>query len=74
MPSVLDNGFGKTRTALELLYGKSNGNRYLLEQAVKNWIDPIRNYLATNNIDAVMFTPPTQGRNVQFRDVLENLL
>jgi hypothetical protein len=35
MPSVLDNGFGRTRTALELYYGKLNGNRYLLESAIK---------------------------------------
>lgn len=45
MPSVLRNGFGRTRTSLELSYGKKNSNPYLLGQAIEFWIDPIRTYV-----------------------------
>ena len=74
MVSVLKNGFGSTRTAIELKYGKKNSNQYLLEQAIDPWIDSIRTYATKNNVDACIFTPPSEGRLVQFRDVLERRL
>ncbi len=43
MPSVLENGFGRTRTAIELYYGKLN-NKYLLTHAIEQSIDNIREY------------------------------
>jgi hypothetical protein len=43
VPSVLENGFGKTRTAIELYYGKLN-NKYLLTYAIDQNIDSIREY------------------------------
>lgn len=43
MPSVLENGFGRTRTAIELYYGKLN-NKYLLTHAIEQSIDSIREY------------------------------
>ena len=43
MPSVLENGFGRTRTAIELYYGKLN-NKYLLTHAIEQSIDTIRDY------------------------------
>lgn len=74
IPSVLRNGFGSTRTSIELRYGKKNGNAYLLEQAIENWIDPIRDFIIKKDIDACIFTPPTQDRRVQFRDILRKNL
>jgi hypothetical protein len=74
MPSVLRHGFGNTRTSIELRYGKKNSNKYLLSQAIEKWIDPMREYVKKNHVDAIIFTPPTEGRSVQFRDVLENML
>lgn len=68
------NGFGRTRTAIELAYGKQNGDRVLLEHAIENSLDPIRSYVNKNTVDAVVYAPPTQGRNVQFRDILERKL
>jgi hypothetical protein len=73
MPSVLESGFGRTRTALELYYGKIN-NPYLLEQAIISSIDPIRRYLIQKKVDAYIFTPPTNSRPIQFRDVLKKKL
>ncbi len=74
MPSVLEGGFGRTRPAQELYYGKLNGNAHLIAQAIEPWSDAIRSYLQTQSVDACIFTPPTQGRNVQFRDILEQIL
>ena len=73
MPSVLENGFGRTRTAIELYYGKLN-NRLLLEHAIEANVDRIQRHVAKAGIDCVIFTPPTNNRTVQFRDVLENKL
>lgn len=74
MVSVLSHGFGSTRTALSLRYGKKNSNSVLLEDAISPWVKPIRAYTTKNNIDAIIYTPPTEGRLVQFRDVLEKQL
>lgn len=41
--SVLENGFGRTRTAIELYYGKLN-NKYLLIHVIEQSIDTIRAY------------------------------
>lgn len=73
MPSVLENGFGRTRTAIELYYGKLN-NRPLLERAIRIASDRIRRYVTDSLVDGVVFTPPTNNRTVQFRDLLENEL
>lgn len=43
MPSVLENGWGRTRTAIELYYGKLN-NKYLLTHAIEQSIDSICEY------------------------------
>lgn len=74
MLSVLENGFGSTRVYLELLYGKKNGNAFFLEEAVRQFLDPIQRFLDTERVDAYIMTPPTMGRNIQFRDVLERQL
>lgn len=73
IPSVLENGFGRTRTAIELYYGKLN-NKYLLIHAIEQSIDTIREYTRNEWVDCVIFTPPTNNRTIQFRDILENLL
>jgi len=66
--------FGRTRVATELYYWKQNSDRFLLESAIKSSITTIKNYISKNNIDTVIFTPPTIARIVQFKDVLKNLL
>jgi hypothetical protein len=73
MPSVLENGFGRTRTAIELYYGKLN-NKHLLTHAIEQSIDNIREYARGEGVDCVIFTPPTNDRTIQFRDILESLL
>ena len=70
MISVLSHGFGSTRTALSLRYGKKNSNSELLRDAISPWIHPIRDFVSKHHIDALVFTPPTEGRKVQFRDIL----
>ncbi len=74
MVSVLSHGFGSVRTALSLRYGKKNSNSELLRDAVNPWIRPIRDFVDKHRIDAVVFTPPTEGRKIQFRDILEQEL
>ena len=73
MPSVLENGFGRTRTSIELYYGKLN-NRFLLEHTIEASVDPIRKYVALTQVDCLIYTPPTNNRTLQFRDVLEKKL
>lgn len=74
MVSVLSHGFGSTRTALSLRYGKKNSNSELLRDAISPWVLPIRNLVNKNHIDGLVFTPPTEGRKIQFRDILEQEL
>jgi hypothetical protein len=73
IPSVLENGFGRTRTAIELYYGKLN-NKYLLTHAIEQSVDNVQEYARNEWVDCIIFTPPTNNRTVQFRDVFENLL
>ncbi len=73
MPSVFENGFGHTRTAVSLYYGKL-GHRHLLEQAIEGHIDRIVGYSISQKVDGLVFTPPSQGRSVQFRDILRSKL
>lgn len=74
IPSVLENAFGRTRTAIELYYGKLNGSEYLIESAIDGAVDTIKSYTEKEQVDAYVLTPPTQGRNIQFRDVLDDML
>lgn len=74
MPSVIKNGYGSTRPALELRYGKKNSNEYLMGEAIKKHIDPIKNFVEKNEVDACIYTPPTVKRILQFRDVLKKEL
>jgi predicted amidophosphoribosyltransferase/DNA-binding MarR family transcriptional regulator len=71
MVSVLSHGFGSTRIALSLRYGKKNSNSELLRDAIMPSIGPIREYTEKHMVDALILTPPTEGRRVQFRDILE---
>ncbi len=71
---ALPNGFGRTRTAIELAYGKSNGNERLLKHAIRSSIESIRIFSDTEKVDGIVYVPPTMSRNIQFRDVLEKSL
>lgn len=66
--------FGRTRTAIELYYWKQNSDKFLLKNAIESSILPIREYVAKNNIDTIIFTPPTIARPVQFSDILKDKL
>ncbi len=72
-PSRLDDGFGATRTAIELRYGKIN-NRFLLEAAIEKLIDPAIQYIKNTSVDAYLIAPPTVNREIQFRDILKKRL
>ena len=72
--SVLSHGFGSTRAALSLRYGKKNSNPVLLGDAISSSIQPIREYVKKQSIDGIIYAPPTEGRRVQLRDVLEKML
>lgn len=74
MISVLSHCFGSTRAAISLRYGKKNSNSELLRDAMSSWIPPINDFVKKHHVDAVVFTPPTEGRKVQFRDILEQEL
>jgi hypothetical protein len=71
---ALLDGYGRSRTALELAYGKLNGDGTLLIRAITPSISSIQLYIEKKCVDTVIYAPPTQGRNIQFRDVLERLL
>jgi hypothetical protein len=72
-PSVLENGFGRTRTAIELYYGKL-GNTAMLREAIHRSVPTIRDYAHATKVDCLVFTPPTSDRRTQFRDVLRTEL
>lgn len=66
--------FGRLRQATELFYWKQDQNKALLEKAINYYIETIVNYIKINNIKYVIYTPPTLKRQVQFREVLKNIL
>lgn len=66
--------FWRLRTATELYYWKLDQNKYLLEKSILKSIDLITQFIQKNNIKYAIFTPPTIKRQVQFRDVLKELL
>lgn len=74
MPSVIKNGYGSTRPAFELRYGKKNSNDFLMSESIKHHIDTIRNFVNKNRVDACIFTPPTVSRILQFREVIKKHL
>lgn len=74
MESAEISGFGRTRIALELYYGKQNSDRFLLSQAISRIAPKMREYILKNTVDAVIFVPPTIPRFHQFRDVLRESL
>ncbi len=72
-PSRFHDGFGATRTAIELRNGKTN-DVFLLESAIEKIIDPAIQYIKNTEVDAFMIAPPTVKREIQFRDVLKKKL
>jgi hypothetical protein len=49
-------------------------NKYLLEKAISSSINLIIQFINKNDIKYAIFTPPTIKRQVQFRDILKELL
>ena len=61
--------YGKLRTGVEMYYGKLLQNRELLVRAVKPCMSNIEDYCIEKQVDAIILTPPTLPRKVQFQDV-----
>lgn len=57
----------KLRTAIELRIAKETSNELYYEKSIMPSIIKIINYIR-NNHDALIFTPPTRDRKLQFRD------
>ena len=66
--------FGRTRIATELYYWKQNSDKFLLSNAIRSSVEMIRNFISRNEVDTVIFTPPTIARLVQFNEVLRDKL
>ena len=59
----------KLRTGTELYHGKSLQDKRLLTAAIDTAIFRIQQFFLKKWVDAVILTPPTLPRKVQFRDV-----
>jgi hypothetical protein len=49
-------------------------NKYLIEKSINRSLGVIIKYIKKQNINHFIFTPPTLKRQVQFRDILKELL
>lgn len=66
--------FGRLRTASELALGKLKSNESLLRNAIHRSTDRIKELIQKENPNALIFTPPTIVREIQFRDILKKEL
>ena len=66
--------FGKTKLGQLLLYAKQSQNTVLINQLVNNIRPAIQMLIKKNNIDGIVFIPPTVKREVQFMRELERIL
>lgn len=66
--------FWRTKTAIELYFWKQNSDINLIENAIKNSLQKIKEYVLKNNIDIIIFTPPTIARPIQFNKTLKEFL
>ena len=66
--------FGKTRLGTLMHYAKQGQNKLLMKQIVDEIKQRISNYIALENVDAIVYVPPTIARKVQIMTVLEKLL
>lgn len=66
--------FGKTRLGTLMHYAKQGQNKSLMKLIVREIEQRVRNFIESNQVDAVLFVPPTISRKVQIMDVIKKLL
>lgn len=66
--------FGKTRLGTLMHYAKQGQNKSLMKIIVSEIEQRVFNFIEQNNVDAVLFVPPTISRKVQIMDFIEKLL
>ena len=66
--------FGKTRLGCLMHYAKQGQNKNLMKQIVNEITNRINNFILTQNIDAIIFVPPTINRKIQIMTFLEKEL
>jgi len=66
--------FGKTRLGTLMHYAKQGQNKELMKQIVDEIKQRIYNFISRENVDAIVFVPPTIARKIQIMSVLEKLL
>lgn len=66
--------FGKTRLGTLMHYAKQGQNKLLMKRIVSEIRQRVYRLIEENQIDAVLFVPPTIDRKVQIMTVLQNLL
>lgn len=66
--------FGKTRLGTLMHYAKQGQNKELMKQIVDEIKQRIYNFIYRENVDAIVFVPPTIARKIQIMSVLEKLL
>jgi hypothetical protein len=66
--------FGKTRLGTLMHYAKQGQNKMLMKQIVNEIKQRILNLIDKENIEAIVFVPPTIPRIVQIMEYLENFL
>lgn len=66
--------FGKTRLGTLMHYAKQGQNKALMTEIATLIKQRLFNFIESENVDAILFVPPTIGRKVQIMHVLEKLL
>jgi len=66
--------FGKTKLGQTLLYAKQSQNKPLIRKLVDEIRPQIIKIIQTQNIDGILFVPPTVKREIQFMKELEEKL
>lgn len=64
---------GRTKKYWELYYWKQNSDINLLKKVIEPSINLIKGYISEKLVDAIIFSPPTIARPIQFRDVFLKL-
>lgn len=66
--------FGKTHLGTLMHYAKQGQNKLLMKRIAEEIKQRIYNYINEQNVDAVVFVPPTISRKIQIMTELEKLL
>ena len=66
--------FGKTKMGQKLLYAKQGEDRAKMKEIACTIRPAIINLIKSQNIDSIVFVPPTVPRQIQFMKVLESEL